>query len=390
MKKQHSVRFGIVHYSEEMKDKTIAFIPVFIAGGGPAGSATALSLHARGIPCVVANASYKHAFKPGETVPANAMPLLRKLKLAHLLREPEHLACYGNRFLWGSDTVADENFMNRLHSQGWHLNRLVFEQQLQAECESKNITWYADCRIQQCIPVPNGWEVTLQHANGTVQTLQCGFIVDATGRASRISRSMGIDRKHFDHLSGICTHVTLSEPVQPQYTFIEATANGWWYAAPLPQNMLALAFMTDSNMLDQNLLNRDVFLQSAQSSQLVSGLLANVLPNIHPMLTQTASTAMLTQRHGPNWLAVGDAAYAYDPVSSYGIVSSLEGGYYAGHAIADTFLGAKEALPAYDWAISQAFEVYLKMHHTQYSYEQRFKESAFWLRRAFAPKPISI
>jgi 2-polyprenyl-6-methoxyphenol hydroxylase-like FAD-dependent oxidoreductase len=371
-----------------MKDKNTASIPVLIAGGGPSGSATALSLQARGIPCIVVDAPYPHAFKPGETLPANAQPLLRKLGIAQLLTEPEHLPCYGNRYVWGSETPSDQDFMQRLHNQGWHLDRLLFEQQLQQTCIDRGITWHKG-RITDCAPQGDHRLVTIRHHNQTETQVLCRFVVDATGRPSRIARSMSAERRVLDHLAGICTRVMPAQPVELQYTFIEACANGWWYAAPMPDHSLALAFMTDSDLLDNQLLQRKYLLQQAAGTHLLKDLLHDATPTSYQVLTQTASTSLLTQRFGRNWLAVGDAAYAYDPVSSYGIVSSLEGGYYAGHAIADTLHGVPDALEAYDWIITQAFEVYRQMHRQQYAYEQRFGEHAFWERRAIFINQVS-
>jgi len=115
---------------------------------------------------------------------------------------------------------------------------------------------------------------------------------------------------------------------------------------------------------------------------MISGLVIDELSSPHfSLTTSTASTSYLAQRYGATWLAVGDAAFAYDPISSYGITSALEGGYYAGNAIADKFAGKAEALPAYDYLISSAFKIYNEMYLHQYRQEQRWPEEQFWKRR---------
>ncbi|OMP75585.1 NAD(P)/FAD-dependent oxidoreductase [Chitinophaga sp. LS1] len=78
---------------------------------------------------------------------------------------------------------------------------------------------------------------------------------------------------------------------------------------------------------------------------------------------------------------MGDAAFAYDPVSSHGIISAMESGYYAGHAIADHLNVNPDALNAYDYVISQAFSVYMDMHAAHYAMEGRWRDRTFWARR---------
>ena len=80
-------------------------------------------------------------------------------------------------------------------------------------------------------------------------------------------------------------------------------------------------------------------------------------------------------------MAVGDAAFAYDPISSYGISSALGSGYYAGNAIADYLRGYKEAQLAYRMVTERAFFQYLHMLRHQYLQEQRWLNSPFWNRR---------
>jgi flavin-dependent dehydrogenase len=368
-------------------------ISVLIAGGGPAGIATALSLLNRGIPCMIVEpgielpasglsaAGTPAVHKVGETIPPNAKPMLIRSGIDHLLADPAHLPCYGNSFLWGSNVVSETNFFSQTDQQGWHINRTFFEQQLRQLALSRGVIWAKGQRVMHCKKENDGWQVMLQtEDNG--QSVSCDFLVDATGRSCRIARSLGLQRTRLDNLTGVSAMVTTAEKIQPYHTFIEATAGGWWYAAPLSDKKLSLAFMTDADLMDKQMQEADHFLENAVKTTLIGTLLKsrlideNLRTTLHP-----ASTSLLAQRFGDSWLAVGDAAYAFDPLSSYGIVSALEGGYYAGHAIADALLGEEDALPVYDGIISQAFHIYLKMHAQQYQQEQRWKDSAFWGRR---------
>lgn len=353
---------------------------VLIAGGGPAGMATALSLSKRGISCMVVEPGLA-VDKIGETVPPNAKPLLMRLGISHLFEAPAHLQCYGNSFIWGDSDMFETSFFKQTYKHGWHINRCFFEEQLKQHVSSTGIEWLHGYKVIHCKKMEKGWEVTLQKEGEETRKQLCGFLVDATGRSCRIARLIGQQRNRIDTLIGVSAMITTVQNIQ-HHTFIEATTGGWWYAAPLPDKKLSLAFMTDADLMDKQMLYTDYLLKNAETTTLIGSLLKGSIVEENTRTTVNSSaTSFLRQRFGQDWLAVGDAAYAFDPLSSYGIVSALEGGYYAGHAIADTLSEEHESLNAYDTIISQAFTIYLDMYKQQYRSEQRWKESVFWKRR---------
>jgi flavin-dependent dehydrogenase len=355
---------------------------VLIVGAGPAGAATVLSLSKRGIESILVERSPAVFFKAGEAIAPNAQPVFHKLGVEALLRDPKHQACYGNRFVWGSTEPLDKDFLQNTYTIGHHIDRMHLEQQLLTEVKKTGTTLLQGWSVVNCKKTSGDWTVLLQDGNGKQEEISCEFVVDATGRPSRVAGAIGIRRIRSDNLMGISACFSLSEFQSPHYTFIEAVQDGWWYAAPISGNRIATAYMTDADLLDPQMLKTDSYLQSLHSTILMPALLSGVIePKNTHLTTCTASTSYLERRYGDGWLAVGDAACSFDPISSYGITSALEGGYYAGHAIADTFQGFNEALPAYDWLLTTAFAVYKEMHRHQYQLEQRWPEEPFWARR---------
>ena len=79
---------------------------------------------------------------------------------------------------------------------------------------------------------------------------------------------------------------------------------------------------------------------------------------------------------GENWLAVGDSASSYDPLSGRGILKALRHGAGAARAIAEGSFESYAAL------VRREFQDYVRQRRTFYADEQRWPGSNFWSRRA--------
>jgi flavin-dependent dehydrogenase len=98
-------------------------------------------------------------------------------------------------------------------------------------------------------------------------------------------------------------------------------------------------------------------------------------------MTCAAPSFFLDEVGGQGWLAVGDAASAYDPISSQGIYKALADGARAGEAIAASLGGSNIGLDEYRLSIASRFQQYLANRNFFYGLEQRWPKSDFWTRR---------
>ena len=105
-------------------------------------------------------------------------------------------------------------------------------------------------------------------------------------------------------------------------------------------------------------------------------------------------TSRLDVPYGDYWIAVGDAAFSFDPISSYGITSALGSGFYVGHALACQLLKEEDAMTTYRYVLENIFEVYLEKLRNHYALEHRWKEKPYWKNRlsivASAKKEIKL
>ncbi len=348
---------------------------VIIIGGGPAGISTSLVLTARGISNCIVEAQTNPVMKPGESVPPNAKPILSTLGLSHLVADGKHSSCYGIQSCWGSPEMDQRAFVKNAYGTGYLLDRCHFERQLRAHVKHTGGQLYAGFKLRKLTSAADHSVVEI-FSKEQVHTLRAHFVVDATGRKASVCQQMGIPKTPLDDQFAITFKTTRIQ--SPQEITIEACEQGWWYHAPQKNGELIGMFFTHKNRLPPKA-GLPAFLRRCLAETLhtcrVLSLGEEVMATVKVV---AAGTSRLRQPHGTNWLAVGDAAYSYDPISSYGITAALSSGFYGGHALASQLQGEPDALTAYRYAMEQAFNLFLHRCASHYLSEQRWPRSPYW------------
>ncbi len=350
---------------------------VVIVGGGPAGIATAITLVAKGIDCCVVEAHKTPIRKSGEAIPPNAKPLLKQLGILSLVSNEKHKVYYGNKSCWGSNRLEQKEFIADRLGHGFLLDRLHFETQLQDVYKNTNASFYSGYKLKKVVSDAHEVITTIENDSESI-ALKSSFIVDATGRKASVCRHLGIQKENFDTQFAITFTVKLSREI-PHEIIVEATEKGWWYVAPFIKNEVTMMFFTLKELIPakENIQN---FLQEEIAKTIH---LSKIFQNIDITATKImpAGTSCVQIPYGKNWLAVGDAAYSFDPISSYGITSALASGFYGGHAVADFIHGKEEALEVYRYVMENAFQAYLYKLIAHYDLEKRWEQSHYWTNR---------
>jgi flavin-dependent dehydrogenase len=357
---------------------------VVVVGGGAAGASVAINLAGQGLVPVVLETLREPESKVGECLPPAATPILQRLGLADQLQRDGHLPSYGNRSVWGAPVPVERDFIFGTQGHGWQLDRARFEARLTNRARAEGVDWRGGVRLVECAwQQGECWTLNVRTPSGDA-TLEADFVVDATGRASRLARRMGARQLRYDRLVGtaLLLQSRSGKGIKDSFTLVEAVRSGWWYSARLPCEKLMVVFFTDHDLLDHEVLKTDgwfaLLRETGHTSERVRA--GDYEPSGEPRVL-AAHGSRLDVVAGERWLAVGDAAAAYDPLSSYGISAALGAGVYAASAILDSFAGSPDALPAYRRTIDQAFAQYLLRHDEYYALERRWPEELFWKRR---------
>lgn len=97
-----------------------------------------------------------------------------------------------------------------------------------------------------------------------------------------------------------------------------------------------------------------------------------------------AHGALLAPPAGPDWIAVGDAAIALDPLSSQGILTALYTGITGGRALDASMTGDPSPMQEHVSRIASIGAQYEGARAEFYALERRWRDEPFWARRLAA------
>jgi len=251
------------------------------------------------------------------------------------------------------------------------------------EAERSGVLVLQGSQIIKCCDSAKGeWNLTVL-IKDKLHQFRSRFLVDATGRSSFIARKKGAKRILSDHLVGVVAffHTHQQTSTHKGYTLIEAQERGWWYSAELPECRTALVFMTDADIYASALKRSPDFWREQLNASVHTKarfVSSNIISNPKPAASYSSRIYPVA---GANWLAVGDAAMSFDPLSSQGIYKAMESGISAAESIHGQLMNKRNSLESYSRSVDEAFEKYLSLRKLYYLKEQRWSESSFWKRR---------
>jgi flavin-dependent dehydrogenase len=346
---------------------------VLVAGAGPAGAVAATLLARKGYRVVLADGVDPARHKIGEHLAASAVHLLRRLQIDF---HPErHVPNGGILSCWGSEQLIATDSFNDPEGPGLLLDRTAFDAALRANAVAAG----AEFRPADVGSVrrERSWQAILRDGSA----LSARWLVDATGRRASLARQLGIARRRDARMAAVYRIGSGDRPgldrTRLDRTMIEATANGWWYAAYLPDGRSIAGFHLGIDDAAAFAKRPDAWVQALNETMHIKTRFspATFTTRLAPI---EAGGACLAQFSGDGWLACGDAALSFDPVSGHGMLAAVHQGALASDCIADALAGSATALCDYSNRLEQLRCVYLRRHREVYLSERRWRSMPFW------------
>jgi len=337
--------------------------PILILGAGPAGAAVALGLRRLGHSVTVI--SEWRRFAAVEGVSQRVLEGLRNAGLSHAL---ECAAPPSQRRVHWSGAESAQNIE-------CILDRPRFDAGLREDLRQAGVE-LIEAQVLGVAEDGPSWRVKLD--NG--REVQGTFLVEARGRQAPLNQKGMKARRGPETLSLLNRWQGDRGPLA---TAVESLADGWAWMARLEDGRCYWQLTLD--VASSQLPPRDQLLDYCRERRSASKLVRQFFGAAEEReldLHARSSTAILClEACGDNWIRVGDAAMAVDPLSGNGIFQSLSSALQA-PLVVNTLLRAPEraalAKRFHQQRVEQLFLRFARVGRDFYASETQWADQPFW------------
>ncbi|MDQ3186814.1 MAG: NAD(P)/FAD-dependent oxidoreductase [Pseudomonadota bacterium] len=318
---------------------------VAVVGGGPAGAICAFML-ARGGACVSLVHWDGYSIGGIELVSGRARRTIEQYCPDFFRRVAPGLEVHETISLWGTPEPVTLSAMFNPWGAGVALERELLDRALRSLASAAGVSVVAGTKVMDIERRGDRWHLSLRSENAESDPLCARFVVLATGRAA----ARFFDQVPMAESSQIALMTSLSpQPGIRDYAlYVEAVDNGWWYALPIMDGGYFAGFCTSREAVKRRHASlRYFFFEELYRTRLLAPLISsaqgktcNLRDTRNPRITgRMAGTRSFSKATGDGWIAIGDAAYAPDPLSGMGIEVAIESAQLGARALLGAIQG---------------------------------------------------
>jgi flavin-dependent dehydrogenase/Fe-S-cluster containining protein len=339
---------------------------ILVVGGGPSGSAAAITMARGGLDVTLVEQSHYRQVRVGELLSPQGQPVIKRLLGDR--HQDFFLTQIGVVGLW------DSNEMKRFSSRDWWtVDRLPLDAALAQEAKSAGAELFLGGRVEGLQRVAGRWEYRIDGQNRTAD-----WVINATGRASQLSRQLKGQVQRFDRQVALVAFLK-GDCQAPPDMLLETSPYGWWYAAPIDKQRAVAVFLTDSEFDKGE--PRAAWQSRFDESSVVKERFGNLEVDLNPVRV-SAGFSLLVPFLGHGWVAVGDAASAFDPLTNLGLGRAAETGEKAALTLlAAVTTGDRPDFLTFAEEVGREFNVHFHQLLGEYRQVRRFPNSPFWSKR---------
>ncbi len=289
-------------------------MPVVIIGGGPSGTAAALTLLDAQIPVTIVESKPFPRYRPGETLHPGIEPLLAGLGVSHQLQSAGYVRHTGVWAGWGGEMHfapygEDANGPWR----GYQAIRADFDHRLLESARSRGAQILAG-KASGVLFNASNMVVGVMTSEGPVAA---PYVIDCSGGAHTFARQLRIPIvRHSPQLVARFGYATgyIDDPTPS----ICSDQDGWIWIAEVEPHRFQWTRVTEThNQPDRTWIPhglRDLEAEPSRSADVTWRMAKTVA--------------------GPGYFLTGDAAAVLDPSSSHGVLRAIMSGMMAAHLVA--------------------------------------------------------
>ncbi len=361
---------------------------IVIAGAGPAGCAAAIRLRQARLRVAILDEVNDTALKVGESIPGAADRLLHVLGipgLSNLLMPAEYMTCTANASAWGTDHWTYRDAIQNPEGGGWHVLRHRFDAALRRVAQARGVDFISAKlgKIESSNLEGYRYQIGFKKQRPNLPSaLQCNWLIDASGRANVIGKLFGKARISYDDQLAIAAWLHPPTKDQDQCTRIKSVADGWWYSARLPGDLRVLAFHSQPEHIARSIKTPQQLITAVNAIDLLPYSISMDDFQQKP-IARRAGIAQASSVAEDGWLAVGDAALSFDPLSSQGIFFALYSGLKGAEATLAALpsTNAEPFLQKYRQQVDAVFQANQRARAYHYTGELRYIDQPYWASR---------
>lgn len=352
-------------------------VEVVVIGAGPGGSGAAarLALDRRSV--LVLERCEMPRFHIGESLIPGAVAVLEQLGVLDRVVEGD----YPDKF--GAEFCSTFGFTTRIpfdgqgpgrHPQAFNVERAQFDKLLLDVARSYGATVLEGASVE-AVEMQEGRAVGVRYRLGSeVRHVRAACVIDAAGRASRISRMYGLRRKIkqlrmlavFKHYAGFddANHLGVAGDLQ-----IGQHRDGWVWAIPIKSDVISIGAVMPEEVYRSRKpeeLFDDHLLRLKRICQRISG--AEPTGGVRIARDYSYFSDIVA---GPGWLMVGDSACFLDPLFSGGVTLALTTGVRAAETVSELLsepAGERELLERYSNFLKTGYDAYARLIQSYYAH----------------------
>ena len=310
---------------------------VLVIGGGPAGSTAAALLAERGHRVTLLEKAHHPRFHIGESLlPAN-LPLLEKLGVAAAVKAIG-MEKWGAEFIspWHDHKQSFEfaDAIDKSMPMAYQVRRAEFDEILIRNASRKNARVVEGCQVQnvEFLPDNAGALVQARYEDGSMETVQARFVLDASGRDTFLGnrfKAKQRNKKHnstaiYGHFAGAERNAGKAEGNIAIFWF----EHGWFWFIPLADGTTSIGAVTWPYYLKtRNQKPLEQFLQETIALCPPLNKLLQFAQLTSPVEATGNFSYVCDRTHGSNYLLLGDAYTFIDPVFSSGVMLAMHSAF---------------------------------------------------------------
>jgi flavin-dependent dehydrogenase len=316
---------------------------VAVVGGGPGGSTVATALVRRGRRVVVLEREVFPRFHIGESQLPWSNEIFRALGVYETILQAGFVEKWGASFA-ATDGAAEQyaDFTEAVETptpQSFQVSRAHFDDLLLAHSRRSGAEILQGHRALHAVFETDGALLQFADSKGNERGLRVGIVVDASGRAGFLARTLG--RHEMDPLlRNIAVHAQYEGIPRRQgrrsgdIRMLTRADTGWVWLIPISPGVTSVGAV-----IPQTVYNRESKTSAEESLEHFIATTPGAAPLFHaahrvsPARFDADYSYLGTRLAGDRWLAVGDAAGFLDPIFSTGVLLAMQAGLDAAETI---------------------------------------------------------